>query len=517
MSNVFDVLVIGGGPAGVTAALRARELGATVALVECAELGGTGTNEGCVPVRVLARAARLMREAEHFDEYGLVGEQPAVDLPLLLGRVQQTIRQMHEKKQLLAHLRQAGVVAYAGVGQAQFVDESSIVVPDGTRLEAKTFILCAGGRPRSLPLPGIEYALNHTDIWSLEALPRSVAIVGAAATGCQLASILDSFGTEVCLLERGGRILDKEDSLTSEVMTEAFRQRGIEVVDGIDGVDRIERTDQGLRLFYVRGGEAQPLEVEAVLVAAGWPGNADNLNLGAAGVASERGYVLVNDYLQTSAPHIFAAGDINGRMMLVQSASYEARIAAENAVLGVGQLTRHQIVPHGGFTDPEYAGVGLTEEQARAADEGCLVATVPYSDLDRAVIDERTEGFCKLIVSPETHRILGAHIVGEQALEAIQLIAACMAADMWVEQLAEMELAYPTYTAIVGLAARQLVHDLGVMPLAPQWRALGKGHAAEWERSEADSREQALDAMEPEDRRLADQGERMVIMKETGG
>jgi hypothetical protein len=115
------------------------------------------------------------------------------------------------------------------------------------------------------------------------------------------------------------------------------------------------------------------------------------------------------------------------------------------------------------------------------------MAVVPYADLDRAVIDERTEGVCKLIVSAETHRILGAHIVGEQALEAIQLIAAGMAADMWVEQLAELELAYPTYTAIVGLAARQLVRKLGVMPLAAEWRALGKAHAAEWERSEAQS------------------------------
>jgi pyruvate/2-oxoglutarate dehydrogenase complex dihydrolipoamide dehydrogenase (E3) component len=158
------------------------------------------------------------------------------------------------------------------------------------------------------------------------------------------------------------------------------------------------------------------LEVEAVLAAAGWPGNADSLNLGAAGVASERGYVIVDDHLQTSAPHIFAAGDINGRMMLVQSASYEARIAAENAILGVGQPNRHQVVPQGGFTDPEYASVGLTEEQARAAEGGCRG----------------------------------------------------MAAGMWVEQLAELELAYPTYTAIVGLAARHLVRELGVMPLAAQ-------------------------------------------------
>jgi len=426
-----------------------------------------------------------MRESEDFDEYGLAGEQPVVDLALLLSRVRHTIQTLHEKKQLLAHLQRAGVVVHAGVGQAQFADENTIVLPDNTRLQADKFILCAGGRPRSLSFPGAEYTLSHRGIWSLETLPHSMAVIGGSATGCQLASIMNAFGVQVWLLERGGRILEKEDVLVSEVMTQAFRHRGIQVIDGIDGVDRIEQAENGLRLFYSRSAHTMALEVEAVMLAAGWPGNADSLNLGAAGVASERGYVIVDDYLRTSAPHIFAAGDINGHMMLVQSASYEARIAAENAVLGVGQPYAHHVVPHGGFTDPEYASVGLTEEQARAADGGCLVAVAPYTDLDRAVIDERTEGFCKLIVSPETHRILGAHIVGEQALEAIQLIAAGMAADMWVEQLAELELAYPTYTAIVGLAARHLVRDLGVMPLAPQWRALGKTHLAEWERSEA--------------------------------
>ena len=149
---------------------------------------------------------------------------------------------------------------------------------------------------------------------------------------------------------------------------------------------------------------------------------------------------------------------------------------------GWAERSRHQIVPHGGFTDPEYGSVGLTEEQAKASGEDYVTATVSYKNLDRAVIDDRTEGFCKLIVSRETHRILGAHIVGEQALEMVQLVATGMAADMWVEQLAELELAYPTYTAIVGLAARQVVRDLGVMPLAPQWLALERPHT-EWERS----------------------------------
>jgi pyruvate/2-oxoglutarate dehydrogenase complex dihydrolipoamide dehydrogenase (E3) component len=192
---------------------------------------------------------------------------------------------------------------------------------------------------------------------------------------------------------------------------------------------------------------------------------------------------LVDEYLRTSTSHIFAAGDITGRMMLVQSAGYEARIAAENAVLGVGQPYTHKIVPHGGFTDPEYGSVGLTEERARVLEPDCVVASVPYSALDRAVIDDHPEGFCKLIVSQESHRILGAHVIGEQALEIVQLVGAGMAADMWVEHLAELELAYPTYTAIIGLVARKIVRQLGVMPLSPQWRSLDKPFAAEWERS----------------------------------
>jgi pyruvate/2-oxoglutarate dehydrogenase complex dihydrolipoamide dehydrogenase (E3) component len=479
----YDLIVIGGGPAGVTAALRARELGATVALVEQTRLGGNCTNDGCAPTRVLAKAARLMREAEHFDEYGLVGHPPVPDMNQLLARVRETIDRLHDKKRLEDVLEGAGVSLYLGVGHAQFANEHAIVLADGSRLEAAKFVLCAGGHARRISFPGSEYALTHSDIWSLETLPRSMAIVGGSATGCQLASIFDALGTEVWLMERNEHIVKQEDQLVSEVVAQSFQRRGIHIVLGSEAVQRIDKDEDGLHLTYLKEGQPQSLTVDVVVMAIGWPGNADALNLEAANVASERGYVAVDEYLRTSAPHIFAAGDINGQMMLVQSASNEARIAAENAVLGVGQPHAHHIVPHGNFTDPEYASVGLTEEQAGEVEGGYVVSVVPYADLDRAVIDDRTTGFCKLIASRETHRILGAHIVGEQALEVIQLVAAGMAADMWVEQLAELELAYPTYTAIVGLAARHLVRQLGVMPLAAEWHALGTPHVAEWERS----------------------------------
>jgi pyruvate/2-oxoglutarate dehydrogenase complex dihydrolipoamide dehydrogenase (E3) component len=480
---MYDIIVIGGGPAGVTAALRASELGAEVALVERGRLGGTCTNDGCVPTRFLAHAARLAREADQFADYGLVADSPQLDFSRLMDRTQNKINEINEKKQLVNHLEEFGVKVYREVGETRFVDATAIATDGGMKFEAEKFILCAGGHARRLSFPGSDLALTHSDVWSLNKLPKSVAIVGGAATGCQLASVLAAFGSKVWLIEIAPHLLSMEDFIISETIGDSFTQRGIEVVTDISGVERIEKGEEGLILWYKFQDQVKQVIAEAVILATGWPGNADNLNLEAAGVQSERGYVLVDEYLRTSASHIFAAGDITGRMMLVQSAGYEARIAAENAILGAGQPFTHKIVPHGGFTDPEYGSVGLTEERARVLEPDCVVEVVPYSALDRAIIDDRPLGYCKMIVSQESHRILGAHVIGEQALEIVQLVGAGMAADMWVEHLAELELAYPTYTAIIGLVARKIVQQLGVMPLSPQWRSLGKPYAAEWERS----------------------------------
>jgi pyruvate/2-oxoglutarate dehydrogenase complex dihydrolipoamide dehydrogenase (E3) component len=477
------VIVIGGGPAGVTAALRARELGAAVTLIERGQMGGTCTNDGCLPTRVLARTARLIRDTRQLADNRLIDALPHLDFTRLMAHTQEMIYTVHDKKQLLYHLNDAEVTTLAGTGPARFVDPHIVELADGRQLHADRFILCPGGHARRLLVPGAEHALTHSDVWALRALPPSVVIVGAAATGCQLASIFAAFGVQVTLVEMAPLIVPAEDEAVSEALGRAFRERGIEVITGMSGVKRIDRLEDGLlRLIYTTGEVERVLEMAAVIMAVGWAGNVDSLDLRAAGVASERGFIPVDDFFQTSAPHIFAAGDITGRMMLVQSATDEARAAAENAVLGPGQRPRHDLVPHGGFTDPEYGSVGLTEAQARARHD-IAVATVPYAEIDRAVIDGRAEGFCKLIVSRDTHRLLGAHVVGEQAVEIVHVVAAGMAANMWVEQLADLEIAYPTYTAILGLAARRLLRELGVLPLAPQWRALGRP-PAEWERRE---------------------------------
>jgi pyruvate/2-oxoglutarate dehydrogenase complex dihydrolipoamide dehydrogenase (E3) component len=187
---VYDIIVIGGGPAGVTAALRASELGAEVALVERSRLGGTCTNDGCVPTRFLAHAARLAREADQFADYGLVAELPQLDFNDLMSRTKSKINEINEKKQLEKHLGEFGVKVFSEVGDTQFVDPTTIETAGGMSLEANKFILCAGGHARRLSFPGSDLALTLSDVWSLSKLPKSVAIVGGAATGCQLASVL---------------------------------------------------------------------------------------------------------------------------------------------------------------------------------------------------------------------------------------------------------------------------------------------------------------------------------------
>ena len=457
MRDSYDVLVIGAGPAGTAAALRAAELGAAVAVVEDRRTGGTCVNTGCVPTRVLAKTARLMREVRTADAYGITVTQETVDWRTTVARVRSTV------DRVLAAKDDPGRLAAAGVdllleGRARFVGPHEVeLAGTGRRLRADSVVICVGGHSRRLPVPGAELATVPEHVLDLPEVPRRLAVIGAGNTGAQLVTVFSSFGSQVTLLEVAPRVLAQADAAVSADIERAFTEQGVRVVTAVETVVSLARTDLGIALTWRHGDEDHVGTFDVVVMATGWPASIEDLGLEAAGVRAERGRIPVDEYLRTNVGHIYAAGDANGQAMLVQAAGSEAEAAARNAVLGPTRRASHHLLPAGGFTDPDYADVGLTEDEARERDPGCLVAHVPYAGMERAIIDDRAQGFLKLIADRRRELLLGAHAVGESAVEVIQAVTTAMAAGVDVATLAKVEFAYPTYTAVIGVAARQLL------------------------------------------------------------
>ena len=354
-----------------------------------------------------------------------------------------------------------GVTVYEQAGVARFVDPHTVETESGLRLQADKFILCAGGTSRRLPVPGFELTATHSDAWGLTAVPASMLVVGAGATGVQLASIFSAFGSRVVLFQAGPRILASEDADVSAEVAAAFRASGIVVRESFGTIESFEPAPSGVRMVFSNNGARDSAEAEIAVVAVGWVADTAGLNLAAAGVeADARGYVRVDPFLRTSAQHVFAAGDITGRLMLVPQAIHDGYVAATNAVRGPSTLG-DQVSPVGSFTDPEYAQVGMTEEQARARHD-VVVAVVRFDETTRTIIDGRTAGFCKLIADRVTCTIMGCHVVGERAVEIVQVVAIAMSAGMKVDDLARVPLSFPTYAGILARAAYDAAKQLGL-------------------------------------------------------
>ena len=463
----MKLLVLGGGPAGATAAMHARQLGAEVTLVEANLVGGTSLHGGPAPVRTLARAARLLRDARSWNRFGLRGDPPQLDIASALASSQRVAQYALEQRRLDEFMRSSGVELIQKVGPAAFHDLHTVGLEDGRTFTGDAIIVAVGGHAGRLRIPGAELGKTYSDLPGLTEIPSSVAIVGGADTGVQIASILADFGSSVTIFEHGPRLASRADHDVSLALADAFTERGIDVRIGT-GVERLERTATGIIAHYRAGNERSQLEVDDVFFAVGWPGNADSLGTEQMGIVTAGGYVEVGSDLRSNVPHVLAAGDANGISMLVPSARHEGRIAAENAVLGTHRVFSHELVPTGSFTDPEFGAVGLTEVQARE-NYDCDVAVARYADMVRPVADGHPTGFCKLIVERRHRYILGAHVIGEYSAEVIQMVAACMAGNMRIEQVADLHPAFPTFTEAVMVAAQQIVRQLGIAPMAPIW------------------------------------------------
>jgi pyruvate/2-oxoglutarate dehydrogenase complex dihydrolipoamide dehydrogenase (E3) component len=466
----ISLLVTGGGPAGLTAALQARELGAHVTLLEAGQVGGTSLNRGPAPVRTLARAARLARDWSSWSSFGLRGPAPVPDLPAVLANSERVARYAHDKKDMAGHLRRHGIDLVEDLGPVSFTGPHSVAADDGRTWSADRIIIAVGGHAARPPIPGAGLGLTYEDVPSLASLPGRVIVVGGADTGCQIASIFADFGAAVTVFEGGPVLVPAADPAVSAEMSRAFTARGMTVATDTM-VESLDQDGEGISIAYRGSGGANRKVADAVFFAVGWPANLSRLNLDAAGVQARPGAITVDDYLRTNVGHVFAAGDVNGHSMLVQTARMEGRIAANNAILGPTRQITYDVVPSGSFTDPEYGRVGLTETEA-ARHHDIVTGVARYDDLLRPVADGRPEGFCKLIADRRGHTILGAHVVGEYSAETVQTVAAAMAAGMTVEQVAELQLAYPTFTEGVSMAAQKICRALGIGRFPQVWSYL---------------------------------------------
>jgi pyruvate/2-oxoglutarate dehydrogenase complex dihydrolipoamide dehydrogenase (E3) component len=417
--------------------------------------------DGPVPVRTLAHAARLLRDARQLGRYGITVSEPVLDYARLLSRVHEVVDDVRAHAALRPQIDAAGVDVYENAGVVRLVDDRTVETGDGTRIRAERIILCTGGTSRRLPVPGGELTATHGDAWSLTSVPPSMLVIGGGATGAQVASIFQSFGTRVTLFEAGARILATEDEDVSGAVADAFRVAGMGVREGFGSIERFEAIPGGVRMVFAKDGARDGAEATLAVVAIGWMADTTGLGLAAAGVGTDRrGFVRVDAHLRTSVPHVFAAGDVTGRRMLVPQALQDGYVAGSNAVRGPTTLTTDgSVSPMGSFTDPEYAQAGLTEANARATHD-VVTAMVRTEWTTRAIIDGRTTGFCKLVVDRATRAILGCHIVGDRAVDIAQTAAIAIAAGMPVHELARIPLSFPTYTGILGRAAAMAAREL---------------------------------------------------------
>jgi len=455
-----EVLVLGGGPAGVTAALRAAELGAKTTLVCRDAFGGMAANDGPIPVRTLAHAARLIRDAGQLGRYGISVGEPQLNYGQLLERVREVVADARAHSTLHPQLESLGVTIYERAGAARFADAHTIEAGNGKRIRADKIIICTGGVNRRLSVPGAELTNTHSDAWSLKEAPPSMIVIGGGATGAQVASIFSAFGTRISWFHRGPRVLPTEEPEISLAVAEAFQRRGMDVKEDFGAIDGFERMTNGVRMCFSKAGKREFAEASLAVVAVGWSADLRELNLESIGVvANARGFINVDEYQCTSVPHIFAAGDVTGRLLLAPPAMQDGFAAATNALRGNSLSTKGQVNPIGSFTDPEYAQVGLTEDAARKVYD-TVTATIRFDSTTRTIIDGRPFGFCKMIADRATLRMLGCHIVGERAVELAQVAAVAITANMRVDAFAQIPLSFPTYAGALGRAAANLAHQL---------------------------------------------------------
>jgi pyruvate/2-oxoglutarate dehydrogenase complex dihydrolipoamide dehydrogenase (E3) component len=455
----YNLVVIGGGPAGLVAASAAASMGAKVALVERALFGGGCLNVGCIPSKAIIRTSRLYAEMRNAEHYGAqVPSDIRVDFPAVMQRMRR-IRARISRGDSVERLSAAGVDVF--LGEAHFTGTDALSV-DGTKLRFRKAVVATGARPDTPSIPGLVEAgyLTNENVFDLTELPRSLLVIGGGPLGCELAQALCRFGARTTIAQDLPLFLPKEERDAAQLLSDAFARDGIEVRLNTAAVK--VRVEGGQKLVDLVSDDYQStVAVDAILTGTGRLPNVERLNLEVAGVDCDAiTGIRIDDFLQTSNPRIYAAGDACLEHKFTHAADASARIAVNNALaLGHRRLSA-QTIPWCTYTDPEIAHVGLYVREARDQDIPVRTFTVPMHDVPRAILDGEEVGFVKIHVKERTDRILGATIVARHAGEMINEITLAIVARIGLRTLARVIHAYPTQAEAIKKAADAYVGSL---------------------------------------------------------
>ncbi len=456
--NAYDLAVIGAGSAGFSAAITAAEQGATVVLIGHGTIGGTCVNVGCVPSKTMIRAAEALHGARAASRFsGLVGEAHVDNWQSLIAAKDDLVSTLRQKKYVDLLPEYDGITYLEGAARLN----GGGVLVEGAPVAAEKIIIATGGRPAVPPITGIETVsyLTSTALLELRELPKSLIVIGGGYIGAELAQMMARMGVEVTVICRS-RLLPQVEPEVSDALAAAFRAEGITLYCGIT-YDACQEDETGVTVCVSEGGKRIELKAERLLVATGRTANTETLGLAEAGVAQNGlGAIVVDDHMRTSKLGVYAAGDVTNRDQFVYMAAYGGKLAALNALNGDSRTYDNSTMPWVVFTDPQVAGVGLSEAVAKAAGYGVKTTIVPLNQVPRALAARDTRGLIKLVADAKTDNLLGGQILAPEGADSVQALVMALKFSMTAKALGETIFPYLTTVEGLKLAAQSFNKDV---------------------------------------------------------
>lgn len=454
----FDIVVVGAGPGGYVAAIRAAQMGAKAAVIEKKKVGGTCLNWGCIPTKALYYSSLTLSAARKAADFGVNVGDITFDLTKAVERKDEVVKKLVGGVEQL--LKGNGVELIRGDGFIESAGKVRVTKFDGTveTIGAKAIIVATGSEPAMIPAFNIDgkNVLTSTEMLSLRKVPESLLVIGGGVMGCEFATIFSTFGSKVMIVELLPTILSTEDKMVSRVIMKRFKETGVNVLTEVS-VDRVVVEERGVKTVLKDGRE---FLTEKVLVSIGRSFNSSGVGLEGAGVNLDRGKVVVNEQMETNVKGIYAIGDVTGKMLLAHVASVQGGVAVNNA-LGKNAAMDYSAVPAGIFTDPEIASVGLREKDAAEKGMDVAVGRFPYAASGKALGMGESEGFAQIIAEKGTDKVLGCSIVGAHATDLLGEVTLAVKSGARVKDITETIHAHPTLPEII-LEAAEDVHGVAI-------------------------------------------------------